>query len=68
MSTENITVEALATELGIVWRQVARSVSALCRELGPTNVVAEAVADRRQCVLHGTAADLIRDDLTTANT
>lgn len=58
-----ITVAALATELGTDHRDIARRVSALCRELGPQQVVHTAVAASARCILHGEAADLIRAQL-----
>lgn len=66
MSTESISVQDLADELLLPWHEVARRVSGLCRELGPTNVVAQAVPNSAECVLTASAADLIRDDLATA--
>lgn len=65
MSTPPITVQALAAELGVRWSDIAHRVSALCRQLGPTNVVAQALPSSQQSVIHGSAADLIRDDLAT---
>ncbi len=68
MSTEPITVQALATELGLVWAEIARHVSALCRDYGTSNVLAQAGPTARDWVVAGSAADIIRDDLATANT
>lgn len=69
MSTEPITVQALAIELGSAWAEIASRASALCREVGTTNVLAAAAgSSAAEWLLCGSAADLIRDDLATANT
>jgi hypothetical protein len=59
---DNITIEQLATELGVKWREVANCVTPLCQELGPRNVVAEAKG-MTDSVLTGNAADIIREQL-----
>lgn len=64
--TSTITVADLAAELGVTVSEIGRRVSVLCRELGPQQVVHTAVASNAKCVLHGSAADLIRLDLVAA--
>lgn len=59
--TTTITVADLATELGFTIGEIGLIVSKLCREQGPTDVVHTAAASRARTVLHGSAADLIRD-------
>lgn len=59
--TTTISIAALADELDTTVR-----VSALCRRFGPQQVVHTAVASNARCVLHGTAADLIRGQITAA--
>ena len=63
MSTQTITVADHATQLGTTVPEIGRRVTVLCRELGPRQVVHTAVASNARCVLHGSAADLIRLDL-----
>ncbi|MFE2407038.1 hypothetical protein ACFXDE_01705 [Kitasatospora sp. NPDC059408] len=63
MTSQNITVAGLAQELGVTVPEIGRRVSVLCRELGPQQVVHTAVFSSAKCVLHGSAADLIRLDL-----
>lgn len=66
MTNETITVAALAAELGVTVPEIGRRVTVLCEELGPRQVVHTAVFSPAKCVLHGSAADLIRLDLAPA--
>lgn len=63
MASQIITVADLATELDVTVREISRRVSVLCRELGPQQIVHTAVPGNAGCILHGSAADLIRLDL-----
>lgn len=61
-----ITVAELAAELGVTVRDISRRVTVLCKELGPQQVVHTAVPSNAGCLLHESAADLIRLDLVAA--
>jgi hypothetical protein len=66
MSDETITVADLAAELGVTVAEISRHVTALCHELGPSRVI-ECTAPRiADCVLHGSAADVIRERVRRA--
>jgi hypothetical protein len=66
VTTPAITVAALAAELGVTVPEIGRRVSVLCEELGPQQVMHTAVFSPAKCVLHDSAADLIRLDLAPA--
>jgi hypothetical protein len=63
VTTQTITVADLAAELGAPVPEIGHRVSILCRELGPQQVVHTAVHSNAKCVLHASAADMIRLDL-----
>jgi hypothetical protein len=62
-SADLVSVGDLAAQLGVPFPDVARLVSALCRELGPKAVVHTAVSSSRECLLFRGAADAITERL-----